>query len=157
MEKRSMEGMELPGFCLEDQDGKELCSKDLKGSWIVLYLYPKDNTSGCTIEAKDFTCALDDFSKEGAEVIGVSPDSQKSHLNFIGRHDLKLRLLSDPNKELLGALGAWKKKRMYGRGFLGVERSTFLIDPEGKIRRGWNNVKVKGHVDEVLGTLKDLK
>ena len=112
MDKRSMEGMELPEFCLEDQDGKELCSQDLKGSWIVLYLYPKDNTSGCTIEAKDFTCALDDFSKEGANLIGVSPDSRKSHLNFIGRHDLKLRLLSDPDKELLGALGAWKKKRM---------------------------------------------
>lgn len=152
-----MTDKEVPRFCLSDQDGKEFCYGDMKGKWTVLYFYPKDNTSGCTLEAKDFTCAVEDFQKEEAVVIGVSPDSIDSHLKFIGKHELKLKLLSDPEKILLQGMGVWKKKSMYGREYMGVERSTFLIDPEGKIRKEWRKVKVKGHVDEVLETLKDMK
>ncbi len=140
-----------------DQMGNEFCKDDLKGNWTVLYFYPKDNTSGCTLEAKDFTCALDDFEKENARIVGVSPDKKESHLNFIDKHDLKLKLLSDPEKELLSKMGAWKKKKMVGREYMGVDRSTFLIDPDAKIRKEWHGVKVKGHVDEVLDVLKKEK
>ena len=153
-ETESLEGSTAPLFCLKDQNGKEVCLKDLKGKWTVLYFYPKDNTSGCTLEAKDFTCAAEDFANEGAQIIGVSPDSEDSHLKFIGKHELNLTLLSDTEKVSLEAFGVWKKKSMYGREFMGVERSTFLIDPEGKIRKEWRKVKVEGHVDEVLSELK---
>ncbi|MFW3145452.1 MAG: peroxiredoxin [Thermoplasmatota archaeon] len=154
---KDLEGSTAPLFCLRDQNGEEVCLKDLKGKWTVLYFYPKDNTSGCTLEAKDFTCAVEDFAKEGAQIIGVSPDSEESHLKFIGKHELKLTLLSDPEKVSLEAFGVWKKKSMYGRDFMGVERSTFLIDPDGKIRREWRKVKVEGHVDDVLSELKKSK
>lgn len=150
-------GKEAPSFDLEDQDGKATTDGDFKGKWTVLYFYPKDNTSGCTVEAKDFTCLAGDFSDEGAAVIGVSPDSIKSHLNFIGKHDLDLRLLSDPEKKALEAYGVWKKKKMYGREYMGVERSTFLIDPAGIVRKEWRTVKVKDHATEVLETLRSIK
>jgi peroxiredoxin Q/BCP len=100
---------------------------------------------------------VEDFSKENAKILGVSPDSEKSHLNFIGKQELKLTLLSDPDKDLLQKMGAWKKKSMYGKEYMGVERSTFLINPEGNIVREWRKVKVKGHADEVLKTLKESK
>lgn len=151
-----LEGMKAPEFCLVDQEGKELCSRDLIGKWTVMYFYPKDNTPGCTAEAKDFSCAVEDFSKLGARIVGISPDDGKSHLRFIGRHDLKVTLLSDPEHDVLEKYGAWKNKKLYGRSFLGVNRSTFLIDPEGIVRRVWRDVKVKGHVDEVLAHLRDL-
>ncbi len=152
-----MTGMKAPSFCLKDQEGKEVCSKDLHGSWTVLYFYPKDNTSGCTIEAKDFTCMVTDFKNEEARIIGVSPDSERSHQNFTGTHELELTLLSDLEKEALQGFGAWKVKKRYGREFMGVERSTFLIDPDGVIRKEWRKVKVKGHAAEVLVSLKNLK
>jgi peroxiredoxin Q/BCP len=152
-----MTGKNIPEFCLTDERGKEVCSKDLKGKWTVLYFYPKDNTPGCTTEAKDFTCMVEDFSTEDAKILGVSPDSEKSHLNFIGKQELNLTLLSDPDKKLLEKMGAWKQKKMYGKEYMGVERSTFLINPEGKIVKEWRKVKVKGHADEVLETLKNLK
>lgn len=157
MTDKDMTGQSLPEFSLSDEHGKEVCSKDLKGKWTVLYFYPKDNTPGCTTEAKDFTCMLDDFSKEDARIVGGSPDSINSHLNFIGKQELKLTLLSDPEKDLLQKMGTWKKKSMYGKEYMGVERSTFLIDPDGKIVKEWRKVKVKGHVDEVLKTLKEMK
>jgi len=146
-----------PDFCLKDQEEDDVCLENMKGEWLVLYFYPKDNTSGCTLEAKDFTCMVEDFSKLGASVIGVSPDPIKSHLKFIGKHDLKLTLLSDEDKEVLEKYGVWKKKKMYGKEYMGVERSTFIIDPEGKVKGEWRKVKVKGHAQEVLDTLKDLK
>lgn len=148
-----MEGKKAPGFCLLDEGGRNVCLDDLLGKWTVLYFYPKDNTPGCTVEAKDFSCAAEDFSKLGARIVGISPDDKMSHLKFIGKHDLKVTLLSDPDHTVLEKYGAWKHKKLYGRSFLSVNRSTFLLDPEGVVRRVWRNVKVKGHVDEVLADL----
>ncbi len=144
-----------PDFCLPDKDGKETCLKDFKGTWVVFYFYPKDNTPGCTTEAIDFTAAKASFEAEGAVVLGTSPDSQKSHCRFTDKHELKITLLSDPDHLALENYGAWQKKASYGREYMGVVRSTFLISPEGKLAHVWP--KVKGHVDEVLAKLKELK
>jgi peroxiredoxin Q/BCP len=146
-----------PAFCLMDQSGDEMKLKDLKGSWTVLYFYPKDNTSGCTTEAKDFTSRKKDFDRTGAQVIGVSPDSVASHQKFIDKHELGVTLLSDPDHELLSGFNAWVTRKSYGKEHKGVERSTFIIDPKGKVRHEWRKVKVAGHVDEVLETLKELQ
>ena len=150
-------GDSAPDVCLVNQADKEICLKDLKGKWVVLYFYPKDNTSGCTLEAKDFTSAVQDFKKLGAEIVGVSPDSTKSHQNFIAKHSLSINLLSDTEHKTLTEYGAWGKKKMYGREFFGVVRSTYLINPEGKIEYVWSKVSVKGHVDDVLVKLKELQ
>ncbi len=152
-----MVGEKAPEFCLPDQDGKEVCLKDFRGKWVVLYFYPKDNTSGCTREAIDFTENLKDFEKLDAVVLGVSKDSVKSHKKFQEKHGLKITLLSDPEHRVIEAYGAWKLKKRYGREYYGTERSTFIIDPEGVIRHEWRNVKVKGHVGEVKETLKKLR
>ncbi|MGA1820383.1 MAG: thioredoxin-dependent thiol peroxidase [Thermoplasmatota archaeon] len=148
------EGESAPKFCLNDEDGRKVCSGDLMGKWTVLYFYPKDDTPGCTTEAKDFSCAVEDFSRLNTRIVGVSPDDQVSHLKFIGKHDLKVTLLSDPDHLVLEQYGVWKAKKMYGKEFMGVERSTFLLDPEGKVRKVWRKVKVDGHVDEVLDAIK---
>lgn len=145
-----------PGFLVKNQDEKEVSLKDYTGKWVVLYFYPKDNTSGCTLEAITFTGHLDDFEKMNAVVIGVSPDSCKSHTNFIKKHDLKITLLSDPEKEVIQKYDAWKLKKMYGKEYYGVERSTFLIDPDGKIAEIWRKVKVKGHIEAVKERLGEL-
>ncbi len=150
------EGDEAPNFCLPNQDGKEVCLNSFRGKWVVLYFYPKDNTKGCTQEALDFTSRLDEFESIGAVVLGVSPDSIRSHKRFAERHGLKVTLLSDESKEVLKSYGVWKLKKRYGREYYGVERSTFIIGPDGVIRKVWRNVRVKGHVDEVLSTLKEL-
>jgi peroxiredoxin Q/BCP len=149
------EGKKAPAFCLKDQDEEKRCLKDFKGKWVVLYFYPKDNTSGCTLEAKDFTCSLDEFAKLNAIIIGVSPDSIESHQKFIAKQSLNLTLLSDTNHVVLEKYGVWQLKKMYGREYYGVVRSTFLIDSDGKIKHMWNKVKVKGHVDEVKNVLKE--
>ncbi len=149
-------GDAAPTFCLLDQDGKEVCSEELSGRWVVLYFYPKDNTSGCTQEAKDFTGSLKDFMDLGAEVLGVSPDSAASHRKFREKHDLEVALLSDPEHRVLEAYGAWGTKKMYGKEYQGVLRSTVIIDPQGKIARIWKKVRVKGHVETVLETLRSL-
>ncbi len=146
-----------PDFCLPNQDGVEICLRDLKGKWTVLYFYPKDNTPGCTTEAKDFSSLLDEFEKEGAIVIGISPDSAKKHCNFIEKHGLKITLLSDENKEVLKAYGAWGPKKMYGKEYEGVIRSTFIIDPDGNIAKEYKKVRVKEHAKKVLEDLKELK
>ncbi len=146
-----------PEFCLPNQDENEVCLRDLKGKWIVLYFYPKDNTPGCSTEAIDFTQNLSDFEELDAVIIGISPDSPKKHRNFIEKKDLALTLLSDENKEVLKAYGVWQLKKMYGREYMGVVRSTFLIDPDGKIAYKWINVKVKGHVQKVKEKLKELQ
>ena len=149
-------GDSATNFCLADETGNEHCLENFKGKWVVLYFYPKDNTSGCTLEAIDFTSALTDFDKLNTTVIGVSPDSTKSHQNFIEKHNLKVKLLSDPEHKTLEEYGAWQKKKLYGREFMGVVRSTYLINPQGKIEYVWPKVKVKGHVDVVKEKLTEL-
>jgi len=148
-------GQQAPAFCLPDSNGQSVCLKKLRGKWIVLYFYPKDNTSGCTLEAITFSEQIAQFESLNAVILGVSPDSQKSHCNFRDKHDLKVTLLSDSEKNVLQQYGVWVKKSMYGREYMGVERSTFLIDPDGKIAEVWKKVKVKGHIEAVLETLKE--
>ncbi|MCB2230102.1 thioredoxin-dependent thiol peroxidase [bacterium] len=150
-------GNKAPAFTLESQDGAKVKLADFAGKWLVLYFYPKDNTSGCTMEAIDFTGALKDFEKKKATVVGVSPDSVKSHQNFCSKHNLGVMLLSDPDKKMLEKYGVWQEKSMYGRKYMGVARTTVLIDPDGKVRHIWEKVKVKGHVDDVKKTLTELQ
>lgn len=145
-----------PPFCLPDQDGREVCLEDLSGRWVVLYFYPRDNTAGCTREALDFTQSLEEFRALGAEVLGISPDSPASHQKFREKHSLSVSLLSDPEHRVLAAYGAWGAKKMYGKEYQGVLRSTAIIDPEGKIARVWRKVRVKGHVEKVEKELKSL-
>jgi peroxiredoxin Q/BCP len=149
-------GDKAPQFCLPDKDGRQICLKGFKGKWLVLYFYPKDNTSGCTLEAVHFTRARNAFKKMGAEIAGVSPDSPDSHCKFADKHKLKITLLSDADHKVLESYGVWQKKKMYGKEFWGVIRSTFLIDPKGKIRYLWSKVKVAGHVEEVKDKLVEL-
>ncbi|MDR1976276.1 MAG: thioredoxin-dependent thiol peroxidase [Campylobacteraceae bacterium] len=146
-------GKEAIGFSLKNQDGVEISLKDLKGKWVVLYFYPKDNTPGCTVEACDFTAALPDFKELDAVVLGISPDSTKSHQNFIEKQNITFTLLSDEDKEVAKAYDVWKLKKNYGKEYLGIERSTFLIDPKGIVTKIWRKVNVKGHVDEVKAAL----
>ncbi len=146
-----------PGFALPDDNGHTVALSKLKGRPVVVYFYPKDDTSGCTAQAKDFSCQLDAFKAAGADVIGISPDSSRSHLKFKTKHDLALTLAADEDKAAATAYGVWVEKSMYGRKYMGVERSTFLIDKNGSIIQLWRKVKVPGHVDEVLKAVKALK
>jgi thioredoxin-dependent peroxiredoxin len=151
------DGKKAPDFELQDADEKSTRLSDLKGRPVVLYFYPKDDTSGCTAEAKDFTCLLDDFRRAGADVIGVSPDSAASHRKFRDKYGLGVRLLADEGRAAAEDYGVWVEKSMYGRKYMGIERSTFLIDKAGKIARSWRNVRVPGHAEEVLEAVKTLK
>lgn len=148
-------GTEAPSFCLKDSSGNEKCLGDFSGKWVVIYFYPKDDTSGCTLEAIEFSALEDEFRKSNAVVIGISPDTCESHANFIGRHNLTVILLSDPERKVLEAWGAWRKKKMYGRESLGVVRSTVLISPDGTVAKTWDNVKAAGHAAKVLQVLKE--
>jgi len=150
-------GDAAPEFCLPDAEKGRVCLKDHRGRYVVLYFYPKDNTKGCTMEALEFTAAEDDSNASGAVVIGVSPDSPESHTKFIEKHDLGITLLSDTEKEILTGYGVWQKKKMYGREYMGVVRSTFLIDPEGNIVYIWPKVKVTDHADAVMEKLVELQ
>lgn len=145
-----------PDFCLPDQDGSEVCLSSLRGRWVVLYFYPKDDTPGCTLEAVDFSNRLEEFERLGAVVLGVSKDTVASHRKFRDKHGLRVRLLSDPEHKVIEAYGAWGRKKFGGREYHGTLRSTFLIDPDGVVRRAWRNVRVKGHVEEVLDELRKL-
>jgi thioredoxin-dependent peroxiredoxin len=145
-----------PDFALEDADGKLWRLSDTAGRWRVLYFYPKDNTSGCTTEALDFTSLLSDFAGTGALVIGVSADSTSSHRKFIQKHGLEVTLLSDPEHHVLENYGVWTKKKMAGREYMGIVRSTFLIGPDGVIRKIWPRVSVKGHAAAVLQAVSEL-
>jgi len=149
-------GDPAPEFTLPDHAGTMTSLKEMRGSWIVLYFYPKDNTSGCTAEAVDFTGLAGAFKKLGAVVIGISPDTGESHARFIDKQGLGIILLSDTGKKALKRYGVWQKKKLYGREFDGVVRSTFLIDPAGTLRRAWNKVSVKGHAREVLEALRQM-
>lgn len=150
-------GDHAPDFCLPDQDGREVCLRDHRGKWVVLYFYPKDNTPGCTREACDFSDSIEAFSGLDAVVLGVSPDSVKSHANFTKKQGLRVVLLSDPDKKVLEAYGVWREKKMCGRTCMGVVRSTVLIDPEGRVSHVWDGVKVPGHVDVVRARLVELR
>jgi len=149
-------GDRAPPFCLPREDEREICLKDYLGKWLVLYFYPKDNTSGCTREAMDFTAALPFLQELGAEVLGISRDSTASHRRFKEKHGLKVDLASDTDHKVTEDYGAWALKKMYGKESYGVVRSTFLIDPEGKVAHIWKNVSVKGHADAVVERLQDL-
>jgi peroxiredoxin Q/BCP len=150
------DGDKAPDFTLATESGKPLKLSSLKGKPVVLYFYPKDDTSGCTLEAKDFSRLAPEFRKAGAEVIGVSPDSVESHQKFSKKHDLAVHLAADTDKAVANAYGVWAEKSMYGRKYMGVERSTFLIGKDGRIAKSWRKVKVPGHAEEVLSALKAL-
>jgi peroxiredoxin Q/BCP len=144
------EGDKAPDFKLPDHKGNIISLKDFKGKKIILYFYPKDNTSGCTKEACDFNESLPDIESKNAIVIGISPDSLDSHKKFAEKYNLNFYLLSDESKETLQKYGVWKEKSMYGKKYLGVERTTFIIDEKGVINKIYPKVKVPGHVKEVL-------
>lgn len=150
------EGSKAPDFVLDTDGGGKVRLADLKGRAVVLYVYPKDDTSGCTVEALAFSALKKKFEAAGATVIGVSPDPVKSHDKFKAKHDLSIMLAADPDKKVLERYGVWVEKSMYGRKYMGAERSTFLIDPQGKVARVWRKVKVPGHADEVLAAVKEL-
>jgi len=145
-----------PDFELETDTHGTIRLSDFRGRKVVVYFYPKDNTSGCTQEAKDFSELLPEFEKAETVVIGISPDTVRKHANFRAKHDLKVILAADPERQAIEAYDVWKEKSMYGRKYMGVERSTFLIDREGRIARVWRKVKVKGHAREVLDAAKEL-
>jgi peroxiredoxin Q/BCP len=151
------DGKIAPDFKLQDDSGAVVQLSKMKGRTVVVYFYPKDDTSGCTLEAKDFSAAAAEFRKEGADIIGISPDKVDSHRKFKAKHELDVRLAADPEKSAANAYGVWVEKSMYGRKYMGVERSTFLIDAKGRIARSWRKVKVPGHADEVLAAVKALK
>ncbi|MBT3283645.1 peroxiredoxin [Candidatus Bathyarchaeota archaeon] len=150
-------GDKAPDFCLPDPERGEICLADQRGKWAILYFYPKDNTSGCTLEALEFTAAEGEFKEKNAVILAASPDSLRSHTNFREKHNLTINLLSDSEKETLKEYGAWQLKKMYGREYMGVVRSTFIIDPEGKIAHIWSKVRVKGHVEAVRAKLEELQ
>ncbi len=150
------DGDKAPDFKLPAEGGDTLALAAFKGRLVVLYFYPKDDTSGCTAEAKDFSQLAADFRKAGVDVIGVSPDSVESHAKFRKKYDLTVRLAADADKTVAMAYGVWVEKSMYGRKYMGVERSTFLIDKRGRIARSWRKVKVPGHAAEVLAAAREL-
>jgi peroxiredoxin Q/BCP len=146
-----------PDFELPDASGTPVKLSRLKGRIVVLYFYPKDDTSGCTAEAKDFSCLAEEFAKLGAEIIGISPDTPASHAKFRDKYELKIRLVADEEKRAADAYGVWVAKSLYGRTYMGVDRSTFLIDKKGCIARSWRNVKVPGHAEEVRKAVEALR
>jgi peroxiredoxin Q/BCP len=149
-------GAPAPDFDLPAAGGGSIRLSDLKGRKVVLYFYPKDDTSGCTKEAIAFNGLKGDFAEAGAEIIGVSPDSVASHDRFRAKYALDLPLASDEAKAMLEAYGVWTEKSMYGRKYMGVERTTVLVDADGLVARVWPKVKVDGHVDEVLEAVRAL-
>jgi len=150
------EGSKAPAFSMPTDGGGKTALKDFKGKPLVLYFYPKDDTSGCTKQAIGFSEQQKAFNKAGAAILGVSRDTVAKHDKFKDKHDLTIALGSDEEGKVTEAYGVWVEKSMYGRKYMGIERSTFLIDSKGKIARIWRKVKVPGHVDEVLEAVKAL-
>jgi peroxiredoxin Q/BCP len=150
------EGDKAPAFNLPSDSGKNLKLSDFKGKKVVLYFYPKDDTPGCTKEAIGFTETLAKFKRAGAVVIGASKDTVEKHQKFRAKHDLKIPLISDEEGSLCKDYGVWTKKMNYGKTYMGIERSTFLIDEKGKLAKVWRKVRVPGHVDDVLEAVKAL-
>jgi thioredoxin-dependent peroxiredoxin len=149
-------GQDAPDFELPRDGGGTVALSSLKGQTVVLYFYPKDDTSGCTTEAIDFSALKEEFEKAGATIIGLSPDSAKSHDKFKAKHALGVALASDEDKTTLEAYGVWVEKSMYGKTYMGVERTTILVGQDGKVRRVWSKVKVPGHARDVLEAVKSL-
>ncbi|WP_013321349.1 thioredoxin-dependent thiol peroxidase [Gloeothece verrucosa] len=149
-------GATAPDFAAKDHKGDLISLSHFAAHWLVLYFYPKDNTPGCTTEAIDFTHFSPEFAALNAKVVGVSPDTEKSHGKFIEKHNLSLQLLSDPEHTVTSAYGVWGLKKFMGKEYMGVIRSTFLIDADGKVAYVWPNVRVKGHAEAVLKKLREL-
>ena len=155
-------GRKAPAFTLPDQDGEKHALKDLAGSPVILFFYPKDDTSGCTKEACQFRDQLPDFKKVKARVFGISPDSVESHRKFVDKHELNFTLLADAardgdeNPKICLKYGVWQEKSMYGRKYMGVVRTTYLIGPDGKVAERWDKVKVPGHAEAVLEAVRGL-
>jgi peroxiredoxin Q/BCP len=146
-------GDKAPEFKLKNDAGEEIALKDFKGKNVILYFYPKDDTPGCTKEACDFRDNTKVFDKKDTVIVGMSPDSVESHVKFKKKYGLPFQLLSDPEKKTLEAYGVWKEKSMYGRKYMGVERTTFVIDGKGKISKIFPKVSVTGHIEDVLAQL----
>ena len=153
----SFEPYPAPDFTLASSAGGHVSLTDLKGQWAVLFFYPTDNTPTCTQEACAFSEVLPEFKKLGARLYGVSKDSLKDHEKFITKYGLQMPLLSDPDTATIAAFGSWGEKSLYGRAYMGTDRSTFIIDPQAFIRKEWRKVRIKGHVEDVLATLKVLQ
>lgn len=149
-------GKIAPDFDLETDGGGRIRLSELAGKKVVVYFYPADDTSGCTLEAIDFTKASRAFAAAKTAVIGISPDTVKSHDKFKKKHDIGITLAADPDKKAIAAYGVWVEKSMYGRKFMGVERATFLIGPDRRIKEEWRKVKVSGHVEAILAAAKAL-
>ena len=149
-------GDKLPNLTVATTQNPTLKLSSLKGQNLVIYFYPKDNTPGCTTEGQNFRDAYKQFQKLNTEILGVSRESLKSHQNFINKHEFPFDLISDPEEELCNAFNVIKEKNMYGRKYMGIERSTFIFDAKGKLQHEIRKVKVKGHVDEVLALVKEL-
>jgi peroxiredoxin Q/BCP len=149
-------GKKAPAFSLPNQNGSKVALKDFAGKWVVLYFYPRDLTPGCIVEAVEFSAALKDFEKSGATILGVSCDTPAKHCNFIEKKNLTITLLSDENHSVIEKYGAWQLKKFMGKEFMGIVRSTWLIDPTGVVRAVWSPVKVNDHAKDVLSKLKEL-
>lgn len=149
-------GSPAPDFSLPDQDKKLHTLKDFSGRWLILYFYPKDDTPGCTIEACSFRDNSDDLEEAGITVVGISKDSVRSHRKFADKHQLPFLLLSDPSTEMIQAYGAWAKKKFWGREYDGILRNTILIDPDGIVRRIYENVNPLGHAGAILADVREL-
>jgi peroxiredoxin Q/BCP len=150
------EGDLVPDVKLEGMEGKPVSPADFKGQKLVIYFYPKDDTSGCTAQAKGFTALAGEFEKAGTWILGVSKDDSAKHLKFIDKYDLKVPLATDPDGSVCEAFGTWVQKSMYGRKYMGIDRATFLVDRDGVVKRVWRKVKVPGHVEEVLAAAREL-
>ena len=149
-------GTPAPSFTLTSDTGETVSLESLRGQPVVVYFYPKDDTSGCTSEARDFSRLAPEFRKAGVAVLGISPDSVESHRKFHAKHGLAVRLAADEDKQVANAYGVWVEKSMYGRTYMGVERATFLIDARGRIAKSWRKVKVPGHAEDVLAAVREM-
>ena len=156
MTKRADVGDPMPDIALEGADGAAVRPSDFRGRKLVVFFYPKDDTPGCTVENKDFSALLPEFEKAGTAVVGVSKDPPAKHARFAAKHGLAVPLATDADGGLSDALGVWGQKSLYGRLFMGMHRTTYLVDAEGRIARVWRKVKVKGHAAEVLEAARAL-
>ncbi len=150
------EGDKVPDVKLASVEGKDISPADFSGQKLVVYFYPKDDTSGCTAEAKAFTALADEFKNAGTWILGVSKDDSKKHVKFIEKFGLKVPLATDADGSACEAFGTWVEKSMYGRKYMGIERATFLVDRDGVVKRVWRKVKVPGHAEEVLEAAREL-
>jgi peroxiredoxin Q/BCP len=150
------EGDQVPDVTLLGLEEEPVSPADFKGQKLVVYFYPKDDTSGCTAEAKAFTALAEEFENAGTWILGISKDDARKHRKFIDKYELKVPLASDPDGSVCEAFGTWVQKSMYGRKYMGIDRATFLIDRDGVVKRVWRKVKVPGHAEEVLAAAREL-